>query len=62
MSTRVGSSGNVKDLFRKDLWIATMLSLQSFLREGVSLGYVETIQNLKDLKMVGVERTSRTYR
>ena len=28
-----------------------MLSLQSFLREGVSLGYVGSIENLKDLKL-----------
>ena len=30
---------------------AKMLSLQFFLRKGVSLGYVERIQNLKDLNV-----------
>ena len=34
-----------------------MLSLQSFLRKGVSLGHVGSIQNLKDLKDLAVIRS-----
>ena len=32
-------------------WRDQILSPQSFLRKGVSLGYVGSIQNLKDLKL-----------
>ena len=57
MFAYVGLIHNLKDL--KDLKVcfskAKMLSLQSFLRKGVSLGHVGRNYNLKDLK-----RTSRT--
>ena len=40
---------------------AKMLSLQSFLRKGVSLGYVERIQNLKDLLLTTANTVLMAY-